>query len=138
LMQLPVIELSLVVEGELEQNPVLEYDETDSEEDVIENEEDMDASPEKELNFDEDDFEIMKRLDEDFRDHFGESENYYTKRTSDEEKLKSFQEQSIQSQETLYEHLMNQAKETLESPEEYAMAEAIIGNFDESGFLKPS
>ncbi len=38
LMQLPVMELSTVMEAELEQNPVLEYDEEDSEEEVRETE----------------------------------------------------------------------------------------------------
>jgi len=138
LMQMPVMELSTVVEAELEQNPVLEYDEEEPQEEVKESEADRESQAEKELSFNEDDFEIMKRLDEDFRDHFSESENYYTKRSSEEEKLKSFMEQSIQSQETLFEHLMSQVKETFETDDERAMAEAIIGSFNESGFLQSS
>lgn len=137
LMQMPVMELATVVEVELEQNPVLEYDEEEPDE-RNEQEENETSQSEKELNFDEDDFEIMKRLDDDFRDHFSESENYYTKRSAEEEKLKSFQEQSIQCQETLFEHLMAQARETFDNKEDLAIAEIIIGSFDESGFLKSS
>jgi RNA polymerase sigma-54 factor len=135
LMQMPIMELSTVIEAELEQNPVLEYDEELPDEENKEIEQDIENPPEEELKFN-DDFEIMKKLDEDFRDHFSESENFYTKRSADEEKLKSFLEQSIQSQETLFEHLMAQAKESFETPAELAAAEVIIGSLDENGYLK--
>ncbi|MFQ5730051.1 MAG: RNA polymerase sigma-54 factor, partial [Waddliaceae bacterium] len=135
LMQIPSMELSEVLQEELEQNPVLELHEEDPDEEGKEVREDKETPPEEELTFDDDDFEIMKRLDEDFRDHFAESENYYTKRTAEEEKRKTFLEQSIPAQETLFEHLMRQAREVFEKPEEIKMAEAIIGNFDDGGFL---
>jgi len=131
LMQLSMTELALAIERELERNPVLEYDEQE-ESNEVENQEDSD---EQALAFSENDFEIMKRLDEDFKDHFSESENYYTKRTAEEEKLKSFLEQSIPAKETLSEHLMKQSREIFQTEEEMLMAEVIIGNFDRKGYL---
>ncbi len=137
LMQMPILELSQVIEAELEQNPVLEYDEELPDPENKEVEQDIENPAEEELKFDED-FEIMRKLDQDFRDHFGESENYYTKRTVDEEKLKSFLEQSVKSQETLFEHLVSQSKEVFENPLDLEMAEVVIGSLDEKGFLGTS
>lgn len=136
LMQLPVMELSATIEQELEQNPVIELmEETPPEQEEFEKEE---APAEEELNFNEDDFEILKRLDDDFRDHFAQTENYSLYRTQEEEKLKSFLEQSIPVTESLYEHLIQQARETFEKPDEFAMAELLIGYFDENGFFTNS
>lgn len=145
LLQLPIQELTEHLEDELAQNPVLENiqeegkDDKDFdtlERDNEEGSDNQDQKPEQELSFDEKDFEILKHLDEEFRDHFAESGNFSLKRTADEEKLKSFQENSICSQTSLFEHLMTQARETFNSPEELSMAESIIGNLDEGGFLK--
>ncbi len=135
MMQLPIMEISSEIELEMEQNPVLEYSEERLASEAQELPDNGEGTVEKELNFDEGDFEILKRLDEEFRDHFSQSENYYLKRTQDEDKLKSFLEQSVRVEESLFEHLIHQAKETFDTPEEQAMAEALIGNFDENGFL---
>lgn len=137
LMQMPILELSQVVEAELEQNPVLEYDEELPDPENKEQELDIESPAEEELKFN-DDFDIMRKLDEDFRDHFSESENYYIKRSVDEEKLKSFLEQSVPSQETLFEYLMKQSKEVFEFPQELGMAEILIGSLDEKGYLSSS
>ncbi len=138
LMQMPIMELSSAIQEEMDQNPIL----NESEEKSVEQEKDkmaeQDAPVEEELQFSGDDFEIMKRLDEDFRDHFAQSENFSMKRTQEEEKLKTFLEQSIPEQKTLYEHLMDQAHETFETEKELAMAEVLIGNFDANGFLSVS
>lgn len=136
LMQMPVMELSAMIEQEMEQNPVVELmEEKPLDEESLEREE---APAEEELNFNDDDFEILKRLDDDFRDHFAQSENYSLHRTQEEEKLKSFLEQSIPVTVSLYEHLLQQARETFEEPEEFAMAELLIGYFDENGFFTNS
>lgn len=136
LMEVPIMELSQVIQTAVEQNPILECYEEVSEEEDQEFREDEDMPPEEELSFDDNDFEILKRLDEDFRDHFSESEDYSVKRTSEEEKFKSFLEQSFSNQMSLFEYLMQQARETFETVEELKIAEEIIGNLDESGFLK--
>lgn len=133
ILQLPSMELLTMIELEMEQNPVLEYMQESPEEEHSDGE---DLTPEKELEFNDQDFEIMKKLDEDFQDHFAQSENYSTKRTAEEEKLKMFQEQSIQAQSTLYEHLISQAKETLEDPKDLEIAEEIIGNLNECGYFQ--
>ncbi|HEV8052065.1 MAG TPA: RNA polymerase factor sigma-54 [Parachlamydiaceae bacterium] len=149
-LQMPIMELTPLIDMELEQNPVLEYSkeegeelEVDSdlkqlEEDNIEELTDGDSIPEKELSFEEGDFEIMRRLDEDFRDHFSESGNGPVQCTSEQEELQTFLESSITSEETLFEHLMQQANEAFEDKKILAIAESIIGNFDRGGFLNTS
>lgn len=145
LLQMPIMELSTMVDAEMEHNPILEYaDETnvdddrvrEAEEEVYEENRDADFEVEREVTFDDKDFEIMKRLDEEFRDHFDQNAGFNTRRSAQEEKLKAFMESSIKSQITLFEYLMNQARETFETEVELDMAEAIIGNLDERGFLE--
>ncbi len=138
LMQLPVMELSWVVEQELEQNPLVELEEEKLSGDDQDPEAFDQGSEEKELNFCDDDFEILKRLDEDFLDHFAQSDNYALYRTREEEKTKTFLEQSIPNKETLYQYLCRQARETFDNSKEIAMAEVLIGYFDENGFLNHS
>ena len=58
------------------------------------------------------------------------------KRTAEEDKLKSYLEQSICADRTLSEQLNSQAHDTFESPQELAIAEILIGYIDEFGFLK--
>jgi len=76
----------------MQQNPLLEYspefDEEVAESASEEPEQETETPVEKEIEFNEQDFEIFKQLDEDFRDHFLESGNYNKQRTVDEDKLK--------------------------------------------------
>lgn len=146
LLQMPVLEITATLEEELQQNPIIdclgeEEDENSSlkklEEDNAEQSQDKEQTPEKELTFDENDFEILKKLDEDFRDHFTDFNSYSTHRTAEEDKLRTFQENSICAESSLFEYLMNQAKESF-SEKELPLAEALIGSFDEKGFLHTS
>lgn len=147
LLQVPVMELAPIIELELEQNPVLEslqQDEDDQEcdadmqqlaDEVEEEATDIDTPAGTEVSFDERDFEIMRRLDEDFRDHFSESEASAVRRSSEQERLQTFLESSICAEPTLFEHLMAQAHEALPEEKDRVLAEALIGNLDENGFL---
>lgn len=140
LLQAPVMELSTLIEKEMEQNPVLEMmqeeqDPENQENDSQVNETDM-AGPEKELTFNEHDLEVLLQLDEEYRDSFRTAVNR-GQQTLDEEKLQAFLENSITAKPTLFEHLMTQAAEVFEG-EELKIAETVIGNLDEKGFLSGS
>jgi len=135
-LQLPIMELQPLIEAELEQNPVLEY-ETD--EPLDENEsEDVEEilSAEKELEFSEHDTLVMQQLDEEFRDHFEMSGTAEKMKTQEDEKLRNYLDSLICQKPTLFSHLMEQSREILVEPSDLLMAEALIGNFDEYGFLK--
>lgn len=146
-LQMPIMELTTLIDQEMEQNPVLEYSsETDIDENPEHNQieeenrepEERDAALEKELTFDEKDFDIMRRLDEDFRDHFSESGSYSGFRTAEQEKLQTFLESSICAAPSLFEHLMQQVQEVFNEESKRSIAEMVVGNLDESGFLTSS
>lgn len=146
-LQIPVMELTPLVDMEMEHNPVLEYSQEGEEQDEVSDElqqleEDADvdagqddAVPEEELSFEDTDFEIMRRLDQDFRDHFMESGAAPVKRTTQDDELQTFLEASVTATETLFEHLTRQAQEAFANEKQLGIAEAIIGNLDENGFL---
>jgi RNA polymerase sigma-54 factor len=91
---------------------------------------------EAEVEFNDKEFEIMKHLDEEFRDHFSQSEGFQGKSTAEDEKYQAFLEQSIRSEASLYEHLLAQAQETFDSEQDRAVAAALIGNLNERGFIE--
>lgn len=141
LLQLPIMELTTAIEQEMEQNPVLEYIGDDSEEAFKDPESDESAdmteegSPEREVDFDEHKLEILKHLDDEYRDYLSDSEQFVPKRTRDEEKQKAYLESSIQASPSLFEHLMEQAREVFLNPGEMKIAETLLGHLDENGLL---
>ncbi len=147
LLQLPFLELALLLQTEFEQNPVIECitEEERSDDPELESlelatheeTEEKEANQEKELSFDDRDFEVLKQLDEEFRNAL-DQEPIFRKRSPDEEKMKAFLENSITSQDSLFEHLMKESRETFRDPEELKIAEIIIGHMDENGFLQGS
>lgn len=133
------MELTALIDLELEQNPVLEYSELEESEeeqdwDTIEETEELELIPEQDLSIEDGDFEILKRLDQDFRDHF-ESDSVPRQRTSEDDQLQTFLESSITDCPTLFEKLMAQARDTFDTDLDLKVAEAIIGNFDQNGYL---
>ena len=93
---------------------------------------------EKELEFSEDHFDVLRLLDEEIRDHFSQNEVPMQARASDAEKLKSFLDQSICQHSTLSDLLMEQALDHFDTKEEFSCVKLIIGSLDERGFLTSS
>lgn len=144
LLQMSIMEVSELMEEEVEQNPLLEYSESDPQDDheltqlegsQAEIPEQSDQQPDKEIVIDENDFDPLKKLDEEFSDHFNESENYALTANQGDDKLKNYLENNIRSQSSLFEHLMSQAKTTFETVAELKAAEELIGNMDRKGFI---
>lgn len=147
LLQVPIMELSEIVEEELEQNPILEYSDENHDEDpelsqledsIAEIPEQRDLPPDHDVVINENDFEMLQRLDEDFSSHFNESDSNYSKMTSHEEKLKNYLENSLKREKSLFEYLMEQAKATFDTNEQLAAAEELIGNIDRKGLITTS
>lgn len=137
-LQMPVQELTSLIDEEIEQNPILEYVSEDSDQDEADELwEGAQEDEEREVNFDEHNFDILKQLDDDFRDYFAES-GAPSYRSNEEDKRKNYLESSIQDKPSLFDYLMGQAREVFQSTEELEMAEAIIGYLDERGFLRNS
>jgi RNA polymerase sigma-54 factor len=134
LLQLPTLELTPLIEAELECNPILEHGQeitVESDDEIPENEADL---AEKELILDDQHFEMLKELDEEYRDQIGQ-ETELSPYTKEDDRLKTYQESLIQEIPTLFNHLMDQAKNTFEDAQQLKMAEILIGNFDDRGFL---
>lgn len=150
ILQMPILELSNRIDEEIAENPILENSEEESYDEFSldvsdlnldireEPQENQNVRPEEELQFNDHDFEILKRIDEEFRDYVSETGNFSSKRSNEEEKLKAFMDSSFSMEPTLFEHLMSQARETFTCSEDLDMAEAIVGNFTSSGFLEES
>lgn len=130
LLQSPILELGILIEEHLEQNPLLMI-ESDHDDSFEINEEALDDIQQP-LNFDENDFSNLQRISEDALELYQESDSSFLK-----EEYLSFREQSIPSQCTLFEHLMSQAQELFPS-DEWAFAEVLIGELTPEGYLETS
>lgn len=108
LLQLPLLELSTVIEEEMTQNPLLECD-----------------------DFREENLDFLRQVEEN---------PSYSKRAErgDEEDLQAFIENTLSEEHSLFEHLLQQAKETFEQEEELELATLLIGNLDSNGILATS
>ena len=160
LLQAPTLELKALVEAELQQNPVLEEvqerdedsreksaadDDGDSPSvsDLSEPPEDVkfDAAAEKESPEPVDDFQAefdkLVQLDQDWRDHFAQT-NIPIRQSAEDEERRQFMFDSLTVGTSLAEHLMDQVREADLNEEQRALAELIIGNIDDYGYLKAS
>jgi RNA polymerase sigma-54 factor len=158
LLQAPTLELKALIEHEMEQNPVLEEvaatdmemrekpSEGDteitlptdsSEEAAFDNA--ADGASEKTANEPVDDFqaefEKLVQLDQEWRDHFTQT-NVPIRQTAEEEEKRQFMFDSLTAGTSLAEYLMEQVRETDLNDEERILAETIIGNIDDYGYLK--
>ncbi len=111
LIQVPITQLKEKLELEFEKNPLLELEDEEAEPPIP----------------DEEDFEI-------------EEENIWSQRkdksSSDEEKKKTYLESLVTQPETLQEHLLKQLHLHSLNTICFLIAEEIIGNIDEDGYLK--
>jgi RNA polymerase sigma-54 factor len=155
LLQAPTLELKALVEQELQQNPVLEEVQDQSEElrepaedgEVSEAAADLAESPE-DAAFDsttaksgddpvddfQAEFEKLVQLDQEWRDHFSQT-NVVNRATAEDEERREFMMNSITAETSLAQHLVEQVRDTKLTVEEQGIAELLIGNIDDNGFL---
>ena len=133
LLQAPTLELKALVEQELQQNPVLEEvpdqemdareksddgenDEAPAATDLAEPPEDVkfDAAAERVANEPVDDFqaefEKLVQLDQDWRDHFSQT-NSVNRSSAEDEERREFMFNSITAETSLSQHLMEQVRD---------------------------
>jgi RNA polymerase sigma-54 factor len=160
LLQAPTLELKALVEQELQQNPVLEeMAEPDVEQRDKESPDDSDTDSDTEAKTDTaespedaafdaaekpseapvDDFQLefdrLVQLDQEWRDHFSQT-NLPIRQSAEEEEKRQFMFDSLTSGTSLAEVLMDQAREADLAAEQRSIAELIIGNIDDYGYLK--
>jgi RNA polymerase sigma-54 factor len=125
ILQAPMLELRNIVQQELQTNPVLE-------------EEAGEPTPEEEARQDDDfkeEFDQLAKLDEEWREYMAQSSGYNSRSEDDEERRQFFFD-SIANQETLQQHLSGQLNSAELSSADKRLAELIIGNIDDNGFLQ--
>jgi len=163
LLQAPMLDLQAMVNKELQENPVLEElspdekpsadDENESgveligkpgEDEAAEPPAGTKVEPADESNGEPyDDFQVemerLAELSEEWREHFNASNIAPVSRpTVDDEERRQFMFESLTSDTSLQEHLLGQAHLSDLDEEESVVAEVIIGNIDENGFLQAS
>jgi RNA polymerase sigma-54 factor len=157
LLQAPTLELKALVEQELQQNPVLEEAPiTDMEMDAKEPRETEDSpapaadptEPPADVNFDpttekanepvddfQAEFEQLVQIDQEWRDHFSQSSGPFRASAEDEEK-RQFMFDSLVAGTSLQESLLEQVRDSDIPEDQRPVAEMIIGNIDDYGYLK--
>ena len=157
LLQAPTLDLKALVEQELQQNPVLE-EVPEQDMDVREKSSDNDgdeapvvtdfAEPPEDVKFDaatdkatgepvddfQAEFEKLVQMDQEWREHFSQT-NTVNRSTAEDDERREFMFNSITVEASLSQHLMEQVRDTRLSDEDRAIAELIIGNIDDYGYL---
>ncbi len=148
LLQMPTLELAELIRQELEINPLLEIDEDatldleqeepESEQDDETEDEDRDEEPVEELEFEESDLNTLDTdiFDEHDWDHYLNESGYASPR----EEFESNEDwhNNSTTQKTLRDSLLEQVAVTDLSPSDRIIAEYLICNIDEDGFLECS
>ena len=137
MLQLPLLELRALIQQEIEQNPTVE--ETPARNETIEIEtgtNEAEQEEKKELTFDEE-FEVLSRLDEEWKDYF--FQDFKTSGYSPEaEEKHQYLLDSLPQQESLQEHLLNQLNLAGLTETDRQVGELIIGSVDQDGYLTTS
>lgn len=157
LLQAPTLELKALVEQELQQNPVLEEaavsemdqeGKTNAEKDGATDQSDP-AEPPEDVTFDpavekpstdpvddfQAEFEKLTQLDQEWRDHFAQT-NLPSRQSVEDEEKRQFMFDSLAVGTSLQENLVEQFRLSELSDEQRPIAELIIGNIDEYGYLQ--
>lgn len=136
ILQAPMQELHALITKELEVNPTLDLVEPEMERVEIEPDRDESFEDVTDREFEEE-FQQLARLDDDSRDSFRRNE-VIQRPSSDDDSLRRFMMESITSEPSLQEHLMEQVHMSDFDAFEQQLAEMIIGSLDQDGYLATS
>ena len=126
ILQAPMLELRNIVQQELQTNPVLEEEAPET----------PTAEEQQQQNDDfKEEFDQLAKLDEEWREYMAQNSSY-SGRSEDEEERRQFFFDSIANQETLQQHLIGQINGAELGTSDRRLAELIIGNIDDNGFLQ--
>lgn len=162
LLQAPTLELKALVETELQQNPVLEEiassdsdmadrnadgdapsDASDPAEppaDITEESgtgESIESSDDSAQDTFQEEFEKLVQLDQDWRDNFAQT-NGPSRASAEDEEKRQFMFNSLVAATSLAESLLEQVRDSKLTASDIPVAEIIIGNIDDYGYVKAS
>ncbi len=125
ILQAPMLELRNLIQQEMQTNPVVEEDITEP------------SIEDKQREHEEfsEEFDRLAKLDDEWRDYMSQSASY-SGRSSEEEERRQFFFDSLVGEQTLQAHLLDQVSSTDFSKEDRQIAELLVGNIDDIGFLQ--
>ncbi len=135
MLQVPIMELRTMIQKELELNPTLEELAPEGPELEVEHSADEEVET-GEMTFDKE-FEVLAKLDDEWRDYFFQDIDNRPGTTEDQEKHQ-FLMDSLPQHESLQEHLMQQLAMSDLSPVDKQIGEMIIGSINDDGYLTTS
>jgi RNA polymerase sigma-54 factor len=127
ILQVPMLELRNLIQQEIETNPTIEIEQTEP---TIEDKQ-------REHEDFQEEFDRLAKLDEEWRDYMAQSSSYSGRSAEDEERRQFFFD-SIVGEQTLQQHLLEQVQSSDLKESDRRLAELIIGNIDDHGFLQAS
>ena len=141
ILQVAAQDLGITIQEELQTNPSLEempMDGVSLDDGAFngsdgENPEQESASQNEELKFDET-FEILSKIDQDWREHLSEASSGQSFTSEDAERRDHFFD-SLVNETSLQEHLLSQASLSDISPKDCEAIEYLVGSLDNNGFL---
>ncbi|MDD5218048.1 MAG: RNA polymerase factor sigma-54 [Candidatus Omnitrophica bacterium] len=139
LLQMPLVELSQAIEAEMAENPVLEESAASRQDDPLPEAEQAEETPVREKSTEElqlgESFEHFEKIEQELGDEYEESPVTH-RDIGDVKRRHDYQETLITKPEGLSDFLMWQIRFLSLSETERKIAEEIIGNIDEEGYLK--
>lgn len=126
ILQVPLLELRELIHEEMAANPTLEEETPEN------SQEERDAAEDEKFA---EEFEKLAKLDEEWREYMAQTGSYNSRSEEDEERRQHMFD-SVANQETLQQHLFEQLKGTDLDGDGRKIAELIIGNIDDNGFLQ--
>ncbi|NQU09532.1 RNA polymerase sigma-54 factor, partial [bacterium] len=140
LLQVSTLELQSLIQDELQQNPLIE--EMPKEEPRVEVEagnepEDPASSKAKEDADFKEEFEVLAKLDEEWREYFSQTSSFRARSPEQEEQRQHFFD-SITEQESLQQHLLSQLNFAGLTEEQRKITELLVGSINDDGYLLPT
>ena len=142
ILQVAAQDLHTTIQEELQTNPSLEElplegisldDKSNKDDSNADNSSESNSNENEEIKFDET-FEILNKLDQDWKDHFSEAGGAQNFTSEDAEKRDHFFN-SLVTEVSLQEHLLSQAALADIDPKQLEAIEYLVGSLDNSGFL---
>jgi RNA polymerase sigma-54 factor len=132
-LQAPILELRAMVRAELDRNPTLEEVPASAVPLEIEPTTDNHEEENKRLDFRKE-FEILARLDDEWRDYFFQEESQRPYTAEDAERRQYFFDSFVQNT-SLQEHLLNQLALAELQESDRKVGELLIGSLNDDGYL---
>ncbi len=136
ILQAATLDLRTTILEELQSNPTLEelpMEGTSLENSIDQNQDSNTPDQSAEMDFDKG-FEILEKLDQDWRDHFAQESGSGVYTSEDAERRQHFFD-SLVSGISLQEHLIQQGELSEMSAEQFTALNYLVGSLDDRGFL---